>query len=201
MANKIICIGRQYGSGGTDISKLLSEKMGIPFYDKKLIDMASERSGIAREVFEASEEKKTNPWLYVGMRDANGITKSSLPPTDLVYAHQRELIIEKANEGPCIIVGRCSDAILKLMGFKVLSVFISAPIEDRIVRRMKAKGIDEKTAANLCRKNDRQRKAYYNYNTGLEWGAPENYDICINSSSLGIEGSADLIMKIYQEMD
>ena len=84
MANKIICIGRQYGSGGTEISKLLSKKLNIPFYDKKLIDLASERSGIAKEVFEASEEKKTNPWLYVGMRDANGITKSSLGAPEFV---------------------------------------------------------------------------------------------------------------------
>ena len=118
----------------------------------------------------------------------------------MTYALQRDIILDAAKEHDCIIVGRCSDAILHQTDAKVLSVFISAPFEDRVKRRMHEEALDEKTTIALVKKNDKRRKAYYNFNTGLEWGAPENYDLSLNSSSLGIDGAVELLAKLYEKM-
>ena len=200
MSHKVICIGRQFGSGGFLIGKALSEKLGIPFYDKNIIALASERSGLSSETLEKGDERKTSQWFYMGMTDVTGATLASPPPSDVTYALQRDIILDAAKEHDCIIVGRCSDAILHQTDAKVLSVFISAPFEDRVKRRMHEEALDEKTTIALVKKNDKRRKAYYNFNTGLEWGAPENYDLCLNSSSLGIDGAVELLAKLYEKL-
>ena len=200
MKNRVICIGRKFGSGGHDIGKMLAERLNIPFYDKNLIELASQRSGLNPEMLERGEERKTNQWLYAGMTNANGMTMNSLPPTEITFALQRDIIMDAAKEGDCVIVGRCSDVILRAMDVKVLSVFIAAPFEDRVQRKMKIENLDEKTTSALVRKTDRRRRAYYNYNTGLEWSAPDNYDLCINSSSVGIEQAVKMLAELYEKM-
>lgn len=200
MKNRVICIGRQFGSGGHDIGKMLAERLNIPFYDKNLIELASQRSGLNPEMLERGEERKTNQWLYAGMTNANGMTMNSLPPTEITFALQRDIIMDAAKEGDCVIVGRCSDVILRAMDVKVLSVFIAAPFEDRVQRKMKIENLDEKTTSALVRKTDRRRRAYNNYNTGLEWSAPDNYDLCINSSSVGIEQAVKMLAELYEKM-
>lgn len=200
MKNRVVCIGRQFGSGGHDIGKMLAERLNIPFYDKNLIELASQRSGLNPEMLERGEERKTNQWLYAGMTNANGMTMNSLPPTEITFALQRDIIMDAAKEGDCVIVGRCSDVILRAMDVKVLSVFIAAPFEDRVQRKMKIENLDEKTTSALVRKTDRRRRAYYNYNTGLEWSSPDNYDLCINSSSVGIEQAVKMLAELYEKM-
>lgn len=200
MSNRVICIGRQFGSGGHDIGKMLAEKLNIPFYDKNLIELASERSGLSMEMLERGEERKTNQWLYAGMTNANGLTTNSLPPTEITFALQRDIILDAARSGDCVIVGRCSDVILKSIEVRVLSVFIAAPFDDRVQRKCRIENVDEKTATALVRKTDKRRKAYYNYNTGLDWGAPDNYDICINSSSVGFEQAVKMLAELYEKM-
>ena len=125
MSHKVICIGRQFGSGGFLIGKALSEKLGIPFYDKNIIALASERSGLSPETLEKGDERKTSQWFYMGMTDVTGATLASPPPSDVTYALQRDIILDAAKEHDCIIGGRCSDAILHQTDAKVLSVFIS----------------------------------------------------------------------------
>ena len=200
MKNKVVCIGRQFGSGGHDIGKLLAEKLNIPFYDKNLIELASERSGLSRELLERGEERKTNQWLYAGMTNANGMTYASLPPTDITFALQKDIILDAARESNCVIVGRCCDVILRTEDIKLLSVFIAAPFEDRVKRKMKIENLDEKETTALVRKTDKRRKAYYNYNTGLDWGSPDNYDLCINSSAVGIEQAVKMLAELYEKM-
>jgi cytidylate kinase len=200
MKNRVICIGRQFGSGGHDIGLMLAKKLNIPFFDKNLIELASDRSGLSREMLERGEERKTSQWLYAGMTNANGMTMNSLPPTEITFALQRDIIVDAAKEGDCVIVGRCSDVILKSIDVKVLSVFIAAPFEDRVQRKMEIEKLDEKTTSALVRKTDRRRKSYYNYNTGLDWGAPDNYDLCINSSSVGIEQAVKMLAELYEKM-
>lgn len=197
--SKVICIGRQYGSGGHDIGKTLAERLQIPFHDRSLIELASERSGLSLDVIERGEERKTSQWLYAGMHDTNAMLYNNLPATDITFNTQREIILEAAREGDCIIVGRCSDVILKSTRTQLLNVFICAPFEDRVRRKMELEGWDEKTATANVRRTDKRRKAYYDFNTGFEWGKPENYDLCLNSSAMGIEGIVNLLEKLYKE--
>lgn len=200
MANRVICIGRQNGAGGHIIGEALAKKLNIAFYDKNLITLASERFGVNADLIEHGEERKTNTWLYTAMGDTGTKTIDSLPHTDVTFALQRELIIEAARTHDCVIIGRCSDYILSATPAKVLSVFISAPFEDRVKRKIELEGLDYKTLAPQIRKTDKRRRAYYNYNTGNEWSAAESYDLCLNSSKLGIDGCVDLLARIYETM-
>ena len=200
MAHRVICIGRQNGAGVHIIGEALADKLGIAFYDKNLITIAAERFGLNPELLADGEERKTNQFLYAAMGEAGTKTIDNLPHTDVTYALERELIIEAARTEDCVIIGRCSDIILKATPAKVLSVFISAPFEDRVARKIELEGLDYKTLAPQIRKTDKRRKAYYNYNTGNEWGAAESYDLCLNSSTLGIEGCVNLLARIYETM-
>ena len=200
MGNKVICLSRQFGSGGHDIGKLLAEKLNIPFFDKNLIQLASERTGLPLELIERGEERKTNQWLYAGLNDTSTSIISNLPPTDITFAVQRDIILDVAQQSDCIIVGRCADAILRETDARILSVFVDAPFEDRVRRKMGIEHMDERSTAALVRRTDKRRKAYYNFNTGLEWGKPDNYDLCLNSTTLGIEGVVDLIAFQYGKM-
>ena len=200
MANRVICIGRQNGAGGHIIGEALAKKLGIAFYDKNLITLAAERYGLNPELVAHGEERKTNSWLYAAMGDTGTKTIDSLPHTDVTFALQRELIIEAARTHDCVIIGRCSDSILRATPAKVLSVFIAAPFEDRVQNKMKLEGREYKALAPEIRKTDKRRRAYYNYNTGNEWGLAENYDVCLNSSALGMDGCVDLLAKIFETM-
>ena len=200
MANKVICIGRQNGAGGHIIGEALAKKLGIQFYDKNLISLTAERSGLSPELIEHGEERKTNQFLYSALGEAATITIDSVPHTDVTFSMQRDIIIEAARTHDCVIIGRCSDSILRATPAKVLSVFIAAPFEDRVHNKMKLEGRDYKSLAPEIRKTDKRRRAYYNYNTGNEWGVPENYDVCLNSSKLGIEGCVELLAAYFEKM-
>jgi len=200
MAHKVICIGRQNGAGGHIIGEALAKKLGIAFFDKNLITLAAERSGLSPELIEHGEERKTNSFLYNALGDAATITIDSVPHTDVTFAMQRDLIIEAARTQDCVIIGRCSDSILRSTPAKVLSVFIAAPFEDRVQNKMTLEGRDYKSLAPEIRKTDKRRRAYYNYNTGNEWGLAENYDVCLNSSTLGIDGCVELLAAYFEKM-
>jgi cytidylate kinase len=200
MANRVICIGRQNGAGGHIIGEALAKKLGIAFYDKNLITLAAERSGLSPELIEHGEERKTNSFLYNTLGEAATITIDSVPHTDVTFAMQRDLIIEAARTHDCVIIGRCSDTILRATPAKVLSVFIAAPFEDRVQNKIKLEGRDYKSLAPEIRKTDKRRRAYYNYNTGNEWGLAENYDVCLNSSTLGIDGCVELLAAYFDKM-
>ncbi len=200
MANRVICIGRQNGAGGHIIGEALAKKLGIAFYDKNLITLAAERSGLSPELIEHGEERKTNSFLYNTLGEAATITIDSVPHTDVTFAMQRDLIIEAARTHDCVIIGRCSDTILRATPAKVLSVFIAAPFEDRVQNKIKLEGRDYKSLAPEIRKTDKRRRAYYNYNTGNEWGLAENYDVCLNSSTLGIDGCVELLAAYFYKM-
>jgi cytidylate kinase len=200
MANRVISIARQFGSGGHDIGKQLAEKLGIPFYDRNLIELASERTGLSPELLERNDERKTNQWLYAGLADSSRTMASAIPPTDITFAVQRDIILDAARDGDCVIVGRCADAILKPTDARVLSVFIAAPFESRVRRKIEIEHLDERETTALVRKTDKRRKAYYNFNTGLEWGKPENYDLTVNAATLGIQTVVDLLAALYQKL-
>ena len=194
MKSSVIALGRQFGSGGREIGKRLAENWGIPCYDRELIALAAQKAQLREELFSGKEEKAANPWLFTGIYEGGPQVRKGQPAEDILFELQSQVILELAQAGPCIIVGRCADVVLRAAGIPTVSLFICAPFEDRVRRRMEIEGIGQKESEDAVRKIDKQRKKYYDTYTGRNWGAPENYDFCINSSVMGIEGTAEQII-------
>ncbi|BCN32444.1 cytidylate kinase-like family protein [Anaeromicropila herbilytica] len=194
---KVITISRQYGSGGREIGEKLAKELGIPFYDGELISRAAKESGFSEQAFERAEEKITNSLLYsiaMGMGSYGnselGFTNLSLD--DRIYLAQADVIRKVASEGPCVIVGRCADYILK--GRKELvNIFIWADIKDRVKRATTQYGLVEHKAEENILKIDKRRANYYNYHANEKWGRAENYDFSINTSYTGIDHAVQCI--------
>lgn len=195
--NRIVTIARQFGSGGREIGEVLSKKLGIKFYDKELISLAAKESNIAPEVFENVDEKATNSLLYslsMGLYSFSSTYSvgDSLPVNDKLYILQHKIIKKLADEGPCVIVGRCADHILKDRN-DVLKVFIYADLDYRVNRAIEVKDVKPSKAEQVVVKTDKSRANYYNFYSGKKWGLTENYDLCINRTKLTCEQVADVI--------
>ena len=194
--NFIINIGRQLGSGGRQIGRILSKQLDMAFYDKELIALASQQSGLAKEVFEKADEKKrfTLTGGLLGLKspvlDEN--FSNSYLWNEKLFQIQSEVIQNLAREKSCIFVGRCADYILRDHPH-ALNVFISAEEDDRIKRVMDYYELTEKKALELIGKTDKKLAGCYNYYSNKQWGAAESYHLCINSSALGIEATANFI--------
>lgn len=189
MANRIVTITRQYGSGGREIGEKLAAKLGVEFYDNKLLDVAAGDSGIHKVHFEVNDEKRSNSFLYL-LSTTYG--QGGVPFDDTLFFAQLNAIQKIASESSCVIIGRCADYALRDFN-GVTNIFISAPFEDRVKRAIEVYGIEEKHAADYIKRIDKQRTSYYNYYTDKRWGQPQNYQLCVDSSALGIDGSVELI--------
>lgn len=198
---KIITIGRQFGSGGRIIGKRLAEQLGIAYYDKELINLASRESGICGEFFERADEKNSGNLLKalaMGFSMNNGILQNNdYLSNESLFLIQSDVIRKLASGTSCILVGRCADYILREYP-DCRSVFISASMDDRIWRVMEYSRVDEKEAGELIRKADKSRASYYNYYTDKVWGAAESYDLCINSSVYGIDRTVEFIRSFIE---
>lgn len=197
----VITIGRQFGCGGREIGKALSERLGIPFYDKELIEYASAQSGINAEVLEQYDERATNSLLYslsISSYSYIGTAVSSpqMPLNDQLYISQSEIIKKLADEGPCIILGRCSDYVLRGRD-DVLNVFLHADLDIRIEHIMNKYSLPKAKAKEMIKKTDRRRASYYNYYTHQKWGDYKNFDLSINSK-VGIDKVVNLIESYYK---
>ena len=197
---KIITIGREYASGGRSVGKLISEKLGIPFYNKEILHMAAEKLNMSADDVKNADETAANSLLYSISLMNNLSSASSLPLNDRIYIEEREVIKSLAEQGPCVIVGRCADSILKEIRDDVLNVFIYADSEARAKRAINEYNESPDSVYASLRKHDKKRSTYYNLNTGQKWGATDNYDLCLNSSKLGIEMCADLIIHTAANM-
>lgn len=201
--NTVITIARQYGSGGREVGMRLAEVLGIKSYDRELITMAAQKSGMSSEILNHADEKATNSLLYTLALGSSYYGAASIgtdvPINDKLFITQSQIIRDLVAEGPCIIIGRCSDYVLRTNPAR-FSVFIYAPIEARI-RRVIERGAakTEKEARDLISRTDKRRINYYNYYTGRKWGSPDNYNMMLDSSFLGIEGSARAIADVYRE--
>ena len=201
MSNRtVITIGRQFGSGGRAIGRLVAEKLGIPFYDKEIIKRISKESGLSHEILDDYDEKPTNSFLYSLSLGAytygNSITGiPEMPISDKIFVIQSDVIKKIAAEGPCVIVGRCAESILK-DEVNCLSIFIHADFDSRIQRVSEYDKVSHDEAAEQIRKTDKKRASYHNFYSELKWGAATSYDFCINSK-IGIENAAQLIIDIY----
>ena len=185
--NCVITIGRQFGSGGRYVGRMLAEKLGIPFYDKELLSEAAKQSGICEEIFEDHDEKPTRSLLFnlvTGMQvhgDA-GSYYMDMPLNHKIFLAQFDAIRSIADKGPCVIVGRCADYVLKDRP-NTISVFLKAEMQSKVERAVKYYGVDPQKAEDRIRKADKQRASYYNYYATATWGDVNNYDLCVDTAS------------------
>ena len=186
MKKTILTIGRQYGSGGRTVGKMLAEKLGYEFYDQEIIEMAAGTTGMTSEFIGKREESMTNSLLYdlVNQMYQYGNEKEEAPK-DKIFEAESQVIRELADKGDCVIIGRCSDYVLR-EDSRVLKVFFTAPIESRIKRVMNRLGITEKEAQHKISREDKMRADNYRYYTGRMWGAAASFDITLNTD-LGME--------------
>ncbi|MCR4877559.1 MAG: cytidylate kinase-like family protein [Clostridiales bacterium] len=201
----IITVGRQYGSGGRYVAKLLAERLEIPYYDKELLAEVAKDSGIGKDLLEEHDEKNTRNFLFSMMSGSqpfadSGAMYMDMPLNHRIFLAQFDTIRRIAGEGPCVIVGRCADYVLRDEPH-VLNVFIKASQEERIRRVVKYYGVDPLKAEEKLRKADKQRASYYNYYATNTWGDVNNYDLCVDTGTLGIEGSVELIAKCVELRD
>ncbi len=193
----IITIGRQCGSGGHTIGKLAAERLGVPFYDKEIIKAVAKRSGFSEEIIEQKGEYSTPSFLYNvatrGISAYNMSNRDTMPLAEQINAYQTEYIKELANNGPCVIVGRSADYILADRN-DTFNVFVYGKLEDRMARIVSEHGVAENEARSHVLERDKKRSKYYKYVTDQVWGYAENYDLCINSSEVGIEKCVEIIL-------
>jgi cytidylate kinase len=193
--NYIITIGRQLGSGGKAIGKLLSQRLHISCYDKELIQLASRESGLGKEFFEKIDEKSSYSFWgnYFGLRSGfMGYNECNYLCNETLFKIQSDVIQKIAEKESCIFVGRCADYILRNHP-NCLKIFVSADVKDRIHRLMESENRPEKEAKAQIEQSDKQRAAYYNYYSNKTWGMASSYDLCFNSSLLPVEEIASLI--------
>ena len=200
--NLVITIGRECGSGGRLIGNRLAEKLNIKCYDKELLTLAAKKSGLCEEIFESHDEKPTSSFLYSLVMDSYsmGYSTSSfidMPLNHKVFLAQFDTIKHLADTESCVIVGRCADYALE-ENPNVLSIFIKADMQDRIRRIAKLYDLSDAKAKDKITKIDKQRASYYNYYTSKRWGEVDSYDLCLNSSVFGIDGTVDMIKQAIE---
>lgn len=192
--NKIITISREFGSGGKYIGEQVASKLGLPFYDKSIIEKIAKETGLVEEYIERFSEyaPRKNIFAYSFVaRDANGESIE-----DYLMNIQRKVILDIANEGPCVIVGRSADYILKDR-YDVINVFIYGEKNEKLKRIIDLKKLDERSALKLMEETDKKRSINYKYYTDNKWGERKNYTAMLNSTQIGIDKCVDFIMGLY----
>jgi cytidylate kinase len=195
----LITIGRQFGSGGKKVASAIGERLGIPVYDQEIIENAAKKSGLSPEFLKKSDER---PHLFGmgGLLDIGRFWHNTghLMDDNELFLIQSDTIRDLARQGSAVFVGRASDYVLREMD--TLDVFLHAPMEVRKVRVSERMGITPDEAEALISKKDKARKEYYDlFTLGDNWGVASNYDLCLDSSLLGIEGTAELIIRFGRE--
>lgn len=201
--NLVITIGRQCGSGGKKIGQMLAEKMGVKCYDKELLTRAAKESGLCEELFETHDEKPTSSFLYSLVMDTYslGYTTSAymdMPINHKIFLAQFDTIKRLADEESCVIVGRCADYALAEYP-NTVSVFITGDDKDKLESLKEMYKVDDSKAKDIMVKTDKKRASYYNYYSSKKWGDSRSYDLCINSTALGMEGSVDMILEFAKK--
>lgn len=207
MSGQIITISREMGSGGRLIGKKVADKLGYAFYDNEIIDQTAKVSGFTNTQIINAEEKITNSFLYniamgtgYGLGMLTGKTREAMPLNAQVYLAQREAIQSLAKKGSCVIVGRCADYILKDEP-GILRCFLYSEFQKRVNRVINEYGMDKEGIEKRIRQTDKSREIYYNTVTDQKWGDHRNYDLMINSGTIGIEGACNLIISSVEGRD
>ena len=203
MKNKkiIICVGRQLGSGGHDIARMLALDFGAKYYDQEILNLAAKESGFSEKVFRANDERKgfLRGLFNLGSPNVNSgnVYNSSISQENL-FKFQSDAICHAADLGSCVFVGRCADYVLRERP-DIVSIFISASKRFRIGQIMAKQHIDAQAANKFIKQRESQRAAFYNYYTGKKWGAAESYDLCIDASVLGLTATEMFIAEFIRK--
>ena len=196
MSNLIITISREFGSGGRLAGEKLAKELGIQFYDKEIIRITAEKSGLSPEFIEDNEERVNNNFLFsvatAAYPDFNYVPQYDVPINEKTFIAQANVIKELAGQGSCVIVGRCADYILRAQE-KLLRVFIRSEIADRTRRIAEEYQMEEEAAQKRIARNDKNRANYYRHYTGNDWGSMKNYDLTINTGFCGVDGAVEII--------
>lgn len=191
----VITIGRQFGSGGKEVGIRVAKELGIPFYDKELLQEAAKKSGLCEKIFENFDERPKSLLYSIAMDSYMFALPGSGVGDSLeqqVYLATFNAIRQLAAQGPCVIIGRCADYALE-NDPNHLSLFISAPMDVRVARVAERQNLSPEKARQLIQKTDKRRASYYEYYSGKRWGAVDSYDFCIDSSYLGLGRTVELI--------
>lgn len=197
MANKIICIGREFGSGGHEIGVRAAARLGIQVYDKDLLTLACKLGQVSQKTLEKADEKAANPYFFQAVHEGNYHVRRGQPASEVLFSLQSHEIRRLARRESCIFVGRCADFVLRNEDVRLLRVFVTAPLEFRVGRKMELEHLTREKALRLIRKMDQRRKTYYESYTGQTWGGPECCDLMIDSSLTGIDGAVELVTGRY----
>lgn len=198
----IICIGREYGSGGREVGETLARQLGVPCYDKLLIKKAALDSGISEEFLAKADESPINSIQFLSgnpYADITGIGNTFYSESQRAYEAERHVIEELAAQGPCVIIGRCASSILPRE--KRLSVFCYADEEDRVRRVMARNHLDEKTALHRIKHMDRMRKQFFDFYSDTMWGHPSSYDLMLSTSRFSIDNCVQLVINAIRESE
>ena len=201
MEKIIINVGREVGSSGSEVAKLLAKEFNARLLDKELLDLAAQESGFSAKLFKQNDEHRgfLNHLFHLsGTATSGDFYEDRLSP-EALFKFQSNAIRKAASEGSCVFLGRSADYVLRDME-NVVNVFVNADLEDRIACVSRVKMCDAETARKLIERKEEERAAYYNYYTGKRWGDSRSYDLCVNSSLLGIEGTARLIAGFVREV-
>lgn len=201
----VITISRQFGSGGHEVGEKLARQLDVPFYDKALIAMAAKQSGLSEEVFASADEKASSSLLYSMVMGSYSFGArvpgiNEMPINDKLFLIQSDIIKKAAEEGPCVIIGRCADYILREHG-NCMNVFIHASKEERVRRSIAKKDCEERKAADFVTKKDKQRANYYNFYSNKRWDDLQNYDITIDTSRFTVDEAVELLMDAAKRLD
>lgn len=188
----IITISREYGSGGREIGRKLAEQLGIPYYDNELISLAAKESGFDSDLFEEADQRKTTDFFYSMAAFGNTAGVYNIPLNDQVFVIQSDVIRSVAKKGSCVIVGRCADYVLS-DDPDCVNIFINADLDAKLKRAVEVYKLPADKAESLLTKTDKRRASYYAYYSNKKWGRADNYHLCINSGSVGIDASVEII--------
>ena len=199
MKHFVITIGRQLGSGGKEIAEKLARELGVKVYDKALLQAAACESGIDASMFEQADERESNS-LFGNLFSIHGsiseyFAGANFIDSDKLFEIQSEVIRDIAQNESCVIVGRCAEYVLRDHESK-LSIFITADLCDRVERVMSSEGLGSEAAAEFIEKGDKKRRSYHDYYATTQWGEAHCYDVCVNSSRLGVEGTVEFLKSI-----
>ncbi len=202
--NMVITIGRQYGSGGREVGRRLAQRLEIPYYDKELLAEASKDSGICEELFENHDEKPTRSFLYslvtgVQTHGNPSTMYMDMPLNHRIFLAQFDTIRRIAGQGPCVVVGRCADYVLRDEKY-VINVFLKADMEHRKARAIE-RGAEPMRAEEVVKRHDKERAAYYNYYATTNWGDVNNYDICLDTGKIGYDGAVEMICEYVKRRE
>ena len=194
MKNPIITISREFGSGGRESGQLVAQKLNIQYYDNALITIAAKKSGFVEELFEQADQKPTGSLLYSLSMFGAGMSSVELPLNDKIFLIQSDIIKEVAAQGPCVVVGRCADYVLRETE-NVVNFFLYGSIEARTAFAIREHDFPSEKAAEAVKKFDKRRASYYHYYTGKKWGEAKNYHLCMDTTNLTPEKTAEIILK------